>query len=72
MHVVKRHMIGVVFNLLAEGVRKTGEAPHVHPHREILALHVRRADVVWIGVSLDWFRLAADAFCGAIARLLLA
>jgi len=30
----------VVFDFLAESVRQAGKAAHVHPHREILALHV--------------------------------
>jgi hypothetical protein len=38
--------MGVVLCLLGEGIRQPREPAHVHPHREVLALDVRRADVL--------------------------
>jgi len=42
-HVEQRHGHGVhvVFDLLRKRIRQPSKAPHVHPHREVLALHVK-------------------------------
>ncbi len=58
----------VVLDLLTERVRQASEAAHVHPHREVLALDVRRADVFRIGIASDFFYLAPEAHGGAVAR----
>ena len=39
---VQRNVVCVHFKLLAEGVRQSREAAHVHPHREVLAFNVGR------------------------------
>lgn len=44
MHKVKRKHMEVVFQLLAKPVGQAREAAHTHPHREVLALNVGRAD----------------------------
>src|ERR1035437_2497817 len=41
----------MVSDLLREGVREPSEAPHSHPHIEVLTLHVARADVRHVGRS---------------------
>ena len=40
IHVVERNRGGMVTELFAECVGQTREAPHAHPHREILALNI--------------------------------
>jgi hypothetical protein len=56
-------------HLLAEGARQSREPAHRHPHRQVLALHVGRGDVLPIGIARHSLDLAADARGGAIARL---
>jgi len=41
---VQRNRRAVVFEFLAEPIRELGEVPYLHPHREVLALHMRSAD----------------------------
>ena len=41
-HEVKRDGVGVIRDLLAEGVGQAREPAHAHPHREVLALDVAR------------------------------
>jgi hypothetical protein len=43
-----------VFPLLREGIRQPRKAAHAHLDRQVLALHVGRADEVRIGVAHDW------------------
>jgi len=43
-----------VVPLLAEGIRQSGHAAHLHSDGEVLAFHVRRADPALFGVSHDW------------------
>ena len=59
----------MVFDLLCECVCQASEAAHVHPHRQILPLNKRRADMVRVGVASNVPLLCADALCGAIAFL---
>lgn len=61
MHKVQRHGCSVHFGLLAEGVRQPCESAHVHPHREILPLDIRRVDVARVGFPTHDFGLASDA-----------
>jgi hypothetical protein len=42
---------------------------HVHPHREVVALNVRRADVVQVGATRDFLFDRTNASCGAISIL---
>lgn len=51
MHEVDRDRMGVVLDLLAEGVRQSSEVADRHPHCEVLALNVGRADVPRIGIA---------------------
>ena len=57
----------VVLPFLAEGVRQAGEAANLHPHREVLALDVRRANLVRVGASDEWDHLRCDHFRGWVA-----
>jgi hypothetical protein len=42
-----------VVPLLGEPVCQTGESPHAHSHRQILALNVRGANPVLVWVTID-------------------
>src|SRR6185312_14307073 len=35
-----------VFELLGKPIRKSRQSPHIHPHREVLALHIAGGDVL--------------------------
>src|SRR4051794_317309 len=59
--------MGVVLDLLAECVGKAREPAHVHPHREILALHIGGADVLPIGLAFNPRLDGTRAFGWAIA-----
>lgn len=50
---VDRHGVRVVLDLLGEAIGKAREAAHVHPHREVLALHDGRRDERRIGRARD-------------------
>ena len=52
-----------------EAVRQAGEAADLHSHREVLALHVRRANPMFFRVSHDWDLLRTDNFGGAVPAL---
>jgi hypothetical protein len=41
----------------------------VHPHGEITALYIGRADMLWIGRTDLGLLNSTDTFCGAVARL---
>jgi len=68
---MQRNRARMVLNLFAECVGEPSEAAHVHPHREVLALNVRRADVFRIGVAGNLALLGSDADCRAISLLAL-
>jgi len=40
MHVKQRDHRDVILKLLTEGVRQPSEAAHIHPHVEVLPLHI--------------------------------
>ena len=71
--VVNRHengdLCGVVLHFLAEAVRQAGESPVRHSDREVVALDVRRADVIGIRVASNGLDLAADALSRAVTAL---
>jgi len=67
IHHVKRHGIGVVFDLLRKTVSQPSEAAHVHPHREIAALDVGRRYVREIGRTFDPFLLCTKACRRAVS-----
>lgn len=39
VHEVERHSMGLVLDLLAEGVRQPSHPAHAHPHGEVLPLY---------------------------------
>ncbi len=51
MHEVQRNRSGMIGEFLAESVRQPGEPPHAHTHRKVLALNMRRANLIHIGTS---------------------
>jgi hypothetical protein len=53
VHVVKGDRGNVILDLLGERIGQAGEAAHLHPHREILALDVAGADVLRVRASSD-------------------
>jgi hypothetical protein len=61
----------VILNLLAETICQSGKAPHAHPHCQIVAFHVGRADVLGIRIAAYGFHFAPDAGCWGISRVVL-
>src|ERR1022692_5339980 len=59
MHMKQSEHGDVIFKLLTEGISQPGEAPHVHPHVEILSLNVRRADMLRVWRTDDRLSLGA-------------
>ena len=53
VHEVNRDGMGVILGFFREGIRQPREAPHSHPHVEILPLGIRRRDVLRIGIPLN-------------------
>ena len=43
-----------VLPLLAEPIRQPRQSAHLQSNREVLALHMRRADLLRIGIPHDW------------------
>jgi hypothetical protein len=64
---IERDHVRVIFELLAEGIRKHSETAHRHPHRWVRPLDVTRADVLRVGVTGNLVPPRADAFGRAIA-----
>ena len=64
---VKRDHVKVRFRFLAEPVRQPREPTHLHPHREVGAFNVGRADVSGVRATLDPNFLDTGAFGGAVA-----
>jgi len=54
--------MGEVLDLAREAVRQPREAPHPHPHRQVLALDVAGRDSVgiWIALERNLLRPGAD------------
>ena len=51
IHEVERHGMSVVLDLLGKGIGQPSEAPHVHPHGQIIPLGKRRADMLGIRLA---------------------
>ena len=51
IHEVERQRVAVVLKLLRKGIRQPREPAHGHAHREVLALGIRRADVLCVGLA---------------------
>jgi len=68
VHEMKRDGCDVMLDSLGETICEASKAAHVHPHGEVLALHVGRADVLGIGLASDFLALATDALGGAVTR----
>lgn len=71
VHVVKCHMVGMVLNLLGEGICEARKSAYLHPHRKVLALDVTRRNVLWVALPHDGFVFAARAFSRTVACFLL-
>src|SRR5882672_2979867 len=68
-HVVKRNGAGVIVDLLAESVSQPSKAPHVHPHREVLALDVASRNMRLIRMPRYGSFDRPEAGAGAVAAL---
>lgn len=64
---IERDHMGVVFELLGEGIGEPGEPAHVHPHGEVVPLNVGCRNVVPIRVAIDLGLLGSGAFGGTVA-----
>ena len=53
VHVEQGDHCDMVLNLLTEGIRKPGKAPHIHSHVEVLSLNVAGRNVRLIGRPHD-------------------
>jgi len=71
VHEVKRHGEGMHFNLLAEAIGQTREAPHLHPHGEILTLNEAGRDVPFVWRAGDRCTRGAKKPSGRIPRPLI-
>src|ERR1039457_2025426 len=69
VHVKQGDHGNVVVELLTEGVRQSSEAPHIHPHVEVLAFHVTGADVFRIGGTDDSIASGPKTLRRAVALL---
>src|SRR5438876_10452836 len=56
---------------LRERIGQAGESPHLHSHREIRPLDMRRADVAHVRVAVDDGLLTASTFGGRVPRFVL-
>ena len=68
-HEMQRDGVHVVLKLLGEPIREAGEAAHGHSHREVLPLHVARADVGGVRCPDNHALFRADAHRWTIAPL---
>ena len=59
----------MVFQLLGEAVGQARKAAHPHPHGQVLALDVRRADCGHVQLTLDGHLADAGALGRAVADL---
>ena len=69
IHVKERDCVAMIVQLLAKGVGQPREAPHSHPHVEILALNVARAYVFRIGATAKLRLIATETDSRAISDL---
>jgi len=72
VHEVKRNRRDLMLDSRGEAIREASEAAHVHPHGEVLAFNVGRADVLCIGLAGDFLALATDAVSRAVTGFCLA
>ena len=66
---VQRDVVSMHLDLLAESVRESGEAAHMHPHREVLSLDVARRDVLPVRAASDRRSLNAGDLAGVCGAL---
>src|ERR1035438_2153933 len=69
VHMKQSDHRNVVIELLTEGICEPGKPAHVHPHVEILTLHVRSTDVRVVGSADDVNTLGAQTLRRAVALL---
>jgi hypothetical protein len=58
---IESNHVRMVFELLAESIRESGEAPHRHPPREVRTFRVGRADVLRVRIAGDILGTGSDA-----------
>src|ERR1035437_5069288 len=69
VHMKQSNHRDVVVQLLTEGVRQASEPAHIHPHVEILTLHIAGADVFVVRRADDVYALGAQTLRRAVALL---
>lgn len=67
VHEVECQCVLVILNLFREPVRQPGEAPHVHPHREVVPLDIASRNVFSFRPAVNDSWDCADALRGAVA-----
>jgi hypothetical protein len=66
---VQRKRSIVILPFLAESVGQPGKPPNLHSHAQVLALDMRRANLVGVRVSDDWHHLRCGNFRRRVAVL---
>lgn len=69
---VKRNGSPMVGELLAETVRQSCQPPNLHPHREVVPLHMRCADPIGLRISANHDRDRLHDFRGRVTLFALA
>lgn len=66
VHVEQRNRVNMILKLLAERVGQASEAPHIHPHVEILPFNKRSRNMLGIGIAGNGLRDCAKTLRGAV------
>ena len=45
--------VTMIFDLLGEGIRQPRKPSQAHPHGEVVPFHMRRGDVLLVGIALN-------------------
>ena len=62
----------MILQLLREGIRKTGEAAHRHPHGGLLTFYKASRNMQGVRIAAYRLHIAPDALCGPVTLLRLA
>ena len=66
VHVKQRDHCDMVLKFLRERVGQARKAAHIHSHVQVLALHIRRADVVTVRIADDVHAFGAQTLSGLV------
>ena len=66
-HIEQRQRVAMAFDPPGEAIRQPCEPAHGHPHREVLTLDKRRANMVRVWLAGNGALICAKADAGAVA-----